>query len=148
MGVLATPLAARLINRSGPRLALIVGAVLLLAGSLLLLLFDAATPVPALLAVGAVLGVPNGFNNLGLQAALYETAPAQQMGAASGLFQTFRYTGAILSTALIGLVMGSSATSERLHTLAAAIAVVSALLVVTSILTRRSKHLSKSPGQQ
>jgi len=137
VGVLATPLAARLIDRSGPRLALIVGAVLLLAGSLLLLLFDAATPVPVLLAVGAVLGVPNGFNNLGLQAALYETAPAEQMGAASGLFQTFRYTGAILSTALIGLVMGTRATSGSLHTLAIVIAVVSALLVVTSILTRR-----------
>jgi MFS family permease len=98
VGVLATPLAARLIDRSGPRLALIVGAVLLLAGSLLLLLFDAATPVPALLAVGAVLGVPNGFNTLGLQAALYETAPATQMGAAGGLFQTFRYTGAMSDT--------------------------------------------------
>jgi MFS family permease len=138
VGVLATPLAARLIDRSGPRRALIVGAVLLLAGSLLLLLFDAATPVSALLAVGAVLGVPNGFNTLGLQAALYETAPATQMGAAGGLFQTFRYTGAILSTALIGLVLGPRATSGHLHSLALVSAVVSALLVATSIVTRRS----------
>jgi hypothetical protein len=103
----------------------------------LLLLFDAATPVPALLAVGAVLGVPNGFNTLGLQAVMYETAPAQQMGAAGGLFQTFRYTGAILSTALIGLVLGPRATSGHLHTLAI-VSVVSALLVVTNILTRWS----------
>jgi MFS family permease len=138
VGVLATPFAARLIDRSGPRLALIVGAVLLLAGSLLLLLVDAATPVPTLLAVGAVLGIPNGFNTLGLQAALYETAPATQMGAAGGLFQTFRYTGAILSTALIGLVLGPRATSGHLHTLALVSAVVSALLVATSIVTRRS----------
>ncbi len=137
VGVLATPLAARLIDHAGPQLSLIVGAVLLLAGSLLLLLFDAATPVWALLAVGAVLGVPNGFNNLGLQAALYEAAPAAQMGAAGGLFQTFRYTGAILSTALIGLVLGPRATSGSLHTLAIVSAAVSALLVVTSILPRR-----------
>jgi len=137
VGVLAMPLAARLIDRAGPRLALIAGAVLLLAGSLSLLLFDTATPVWALLAVGAVLGVPNGFNNLGLQAALYEAAPAAQMGAAGGLFQTFRYMGAILSTALLGLVMGAHATSGHLHTLAIVLAVVSALLVVTSILTRR-----------
>jgi predicted MFS family arabinose efflux permease len=145
VGVLATPLAARLIDRSGPRGALIVGAVLLLTGSLLLLLFDAATPVPALLAVGAVLGVPNGFNTLGLQTALYETAPARQMGAAGGLFQTFRYTGAILSTALIGLVLGPRATSGHLHTLAIVCAVVSTLLAVTSILTRRSSGGTSPP---
>lgn len=137
VGVLATPLAARLIDRAGARPALIVGSTLLLAGSLLLLLFDARTPVPALLAIGALLGVPNGFNNLGLQAALYEAAPARQMGAAGGLFQTFRYAGAILSTALIGLVLGSSATSGNLHVLAVVIGVASGLLVVASILTRR-----------
>ncbi len=105
----------------------------------MLLLFDAATPVWALLAVSAVLGVPNGFNNLGLQAALYEAAPAAQIGAAGGLFQTFRYMGAILSTALIGLVMGAHATSGHLHTLA------SALLVVTSILTRRPGRDNDAP---
>lgn len=133
VGVLATPLAARLIDRSGPRPALIVGSVLLLVGVLLLLLFDAATPLPVLLAVGAVLGVPNGFNNLGLQATLYEAAPAQQMGVAGGLFQACRYTGAILSMAIIGLVFGASATSGSLHTLAVILAAVSALLVIASI---------------
>lgn len=140
VGVLVTPLAARLIDRSGPRPSLILGSVLLLAGCLFLLVFDASTPVPVLLAVGAVLGVPNGFNNLGLQAALYERAPAGQIGAAGGLFQTFRYTGAILATAIIGLVFGASATSVGLHTLAVIIAVISALLVMTSIGIPRSLH--------
>jgi hypothetical protein len=67
----------------------------------LLLLFDAATPVPALLAVGAVRDVPAGFNNLGLHAVLEEAAPTRHSGAAGGFFQTFRSTGAILSTVLI-----------------------------------------------
>ncbi len=137
VGVLVTPLAARIINRSGPRVTLIAGAILLLVGSLLLFLFDNSTPVPVLLAVAAVLGIPNSFNNLGLQATLYDVAPAGQMGAVGGLFQTFRYIGAILSTALIGLVLGPSATSDSLHTLAVVIAAVSALLVVTSIALRR-----------
>jgi len=137
VGVLVTPLAARIINRSGPRVTLIAGAILLLVGSLLLFLFDNSTPVPVLLAVAAVLGIPNSFNNLGLQATLYDVAPAGQMGAVGGLFQTFRYIGAILSTALIGLVLGPSATSDSLHTLAVVIAAVSALLVVTSIVLRR-----------
>lgn len=136
IGVLSTPVSARLIARSGPRLSLIVGSFLLLLGCFLLLALNVTTPVPVLLVIGAVLGVPNGFNNLGLQAALYEAAPASQIGAAGGLLQTCRYIGAIFSTALIALILGTSATSEQLHTLALIIAVISALLVVASMLTR------------
>jgi len=137
VGVLVTPLAVRLIDRAGPKPCLILGSALLLAGSLALLLVDAVTPIQALLAVTLVLGIPNGFNNLGLQAALYETAPAASMGTAAGLFQTFRFTGAILSTAVIGIVLGQGASGGGLHTLAAVTAAVSAVLLVTSLLLRR-----------
>src|SRR3989442_8356573 len=115
VGVLATPIAARLISRSGPGPALITGACMLTVGSLLLLVCNATTPVLVLLAVGVVPGIPNGFNNLGLQAALYAHAPAHHMGAASGQFQTFRYLGAILSTSLLRLAFGTTVTSHRLH---------------------------------
>jgi len=137
VGVLVTPLATRLIERTGPKPCLILGSALLLAGALALLLVDAVTPVPALMAVALVLGVPNGLNNLGLQAALYEAAPAASMGTASGLFQTFRFTGAILSTAVIGIVLGRGASNGGLHALAAVIAAVSAALLVASLLIRR-----------
>jgi predicted MFS family arabinose efflux permease len=138
VGVLATPLAARMINRSGPRPALILGSVLLLVGSLLLLQFDSETTVLVLLLVGGVLGVPNGFNNLGLQAALYEAARPEQIGAAAGFLQTCRYVGAIVSTAIIGIVFGAEATSESLHVLAVIMAVVSAGLVLASLLEHRN----------
>ncbi|MDQ6637799.1 MAG: MFS transporter [Candidatus Dormibacteraeota bacterium] len=143
VGVLATPVAGRLIARSGPRPALIAGASLLLGGSLLLLFFGPSTPLAVLLLVGAVLGVPNGFNNLGLQAVLYRAAPAAQIGAAGGLFQTFRYLGATLSTVTIGLVFGSGASSEGLHTLALVIAAVSLLLVLTSVWARREPAVAQ-----
>src|SRR5262249_49768093 len=101
------------------------------------------------LAVALVLGVPNGLNNLGLQAALYEAAPAASMGTASGLFQTFRFTGAILSTAVIGIVLGQGASSGGLHALAAVIAAVSSALLVASLLMRRRPapelHLRRPP---
>lgn len=137
LGVLATPVAARLISRYGPRPSLIVGALALTVGSLLLLLFNGTTGVLVILAVSAVLGIPNGFNNLGLQAALYTAAPADRMGAASGLFQTCRYIGAVLSTSLLGIVFGEQASSGGLHTIAYVGAVISALLVATSITSRR-----------
>src|SRR5215510_6348349 len=105
-------------------------------GSLLLLVCTPTTPVSVLLAVGVVLGIPNGFNNLGLQAALYEHAPAQHMGAASGQFQTFRYVGAILSTSLLGLAFGTTVTSHGLHLLAYALAGIISLHLVAGITTR------------
>jgi hypothetical protein len=79
-----------------------------------------------------VLGVPNGFNNLGLQATLYEHAPADQIGAVGGQCQTLGYLGAIFSTALPGLVFGDGTTSAGLHTLAGLLVTISVLLVVAS----------------
>lgn len=141
VGVLATPIAARLISRSGPGPALIIGACLLTVGSLLLLLCNATTPVSVLLAVGGVLGLPNGFNNLGLQAALYAHAPAHHIGAASGQFQTCRYVGAILSTSLLGLAFGTTVTSTGLHRIAYVLAGISALLLVASITTCQRRRV-------
>jgi sugar phosphate permease len=123
-----------------PGPALITGAGMLTVGSLLLLVYNATTPVSVLVAVGVVLGIPNGFNNLGLQAALYEHAPAPHMGAASGQFQTFRYVGAILSTSLLGLAFGTTVTSNGLHIIAYVLAGISGLLLVASVTTRRLRR--------
>lgn len=138
IGVLATPVAARLISRSGSRPALIIGALLLVVGSLLLLILNATTPVIVILAVGGVLGIPNGFNNLGLQADLYEYASAQYMGAASGQFQTFRYVGAILATSLLGTTI----TNDRLHIIAVILVVISVLLLGASLPRRQVRKQS------
>jgi MFS family permease len=142
VGILATPVAVRLISRAGPGPALITGACLLTVGSLLLLVCNATTPVSVLLAVGVILGIPNGFNNLGLQAALYAYAPAPHMGAASGQFQTFRYVGAILSTSLLGLAFGRTVTSHGLHLIAYVLACISGLLLVASVTTRQRRRVS------
>ncbi|HEY8685704.1 MAG TPA: MFS transporter [Chloroflexota bacterium] len=137
MGVISTPIAAWLVRRHGARPALIIGSTTLLAGSLLLLLPNLQTPLVVIVFVGCVLGIPNGFNNLGLQAALYEITPPEIMGQTGGQFQTFRYIGAILSTALLGLIFGSTATSTELHTMALVLAIISALLLLASIGARR-----------
>ncbi len=133
LGVLVTPPAARLVSRFGARLPLAVGSVGLVAGSLLLLTLGERTPVEVLVAATAVLGLPNGLNNMGLQAALYTATPADQMGIAAGLFQTARYVGAILSTALLGLVLEPSMNAAGLHRIAVVMTVLAALLVVASL---------------
>lgn len=140
MGVISTPIAAWLVRRHGARPALIIGSFTLLAGSLLLLTPNLQTPLVVIVVIGCVLGIPNGFNNLGLQAALYEITPPETMGQTGGQFQTFRYIGAILSTALLGLVFGSTATSTELHTMALVLSGIGALLLITSIGARRRRE--------
>ena len=133
VGILASPVAARIVSRRGPSPAIIIGSVALLIGSIPLLVFGDSTPVAVILLVGAVLGLPTAFNNLGLQAALYEATPASLMGTASGQFQTFRYTGAIGASALIAIAYSGSTTSSGFDQLAVVFVVVSAVLVVASI---------------
>ena len=136
-GVIATPLAARLIDRRGTRLPLLIGSIGLTAGSVGLLLVTGTSPLWVIVLVSSALGIPNAFNNLGLQAALYERTPAEHTGAAGGLFQTFRYVGSILATALIGAFLGERATTAGLHQLALAMTVVAVGLVAVSAASRR-----------
>ena len=138
LGVITTPIAAALISRRGTRSSSVIGSVVLFAGSALLLTFGPGTPVLGLVAVGLVLGVPNGFNNMGLQAALYEAAPPARTSWAAGQFQTFRYVGAILSSTLLGAVFRQRATTEGLHSMALLLVVVAFALVISSLMTRRT----------
>jgi MFS family permease len=132
-GVLTTPLAARAIERRGVRTALLIGYGTLLLGSAALLTLGPDTHLLGLVAAGAVLGIPNGFNNLGLQAALYEAAPADRMGQAGGQLQTFRYVGAILSVSLLGFVFSRAVTTGGFHLVAAVLAAVSLTLVAVAL---------------
>lgn len=133
LGVVVTPLAARLIEARGPRPALVIGAAALTAGTLLLLFLGQTLPIVALLAIGAVLGIPSGFNNLGLQSALYAAAEPQRTGAAAGLFQTCRYIGSVFSTSLIGIVFAAGVTSGGMHTIAIALAAMSTAILLASL---------------
>jgi MFS family permease len=102
LAVVLTPVAARVIRRLGAPVSVLVGSLGLALGAALLFAIDDESGVVAILLVGSVIGLPVAFNNIGLQAGLYAATPVHQAGIAGGLFQTGRYTGAILATALLG----------------------------------------------
>jgi len=133
VAVVATPFAARLVARSGERPALVAGAAAMVAGTLLLLTFSDGTPLWAYLPVALVLGLPIGFNNLGLQSALYRVTEPARTGAAAGVFQTCRFVGAVLSTCLLGIVFADGVDDAGLHTMALLLAGVSALVLAGSL---------------
>jgi len=135
-GVVLTPLAARLIDRTGPKPGIVFAALCMLAGSILLFTVPARGGIPHLILALVVLGSAGGFNNLGLQTALYGFVPQEEVGSASGLFQTSRYLGTILSTSLLGVEFASGVDTPHLHTVALGMAAVAALALLLALLMR------------
>lgn len=133
VAIVATPLAARLIARRGERPALLLGAGGYVAGTLLLLTFSPSTPLWAIVPATIVLGIPIGFNNLGLQSALYGASDPERTGAAAGIFQTSRFVGAVLATSLLGVVLADGIDTAGLHELALILAGVSCVGLAASV---------------
>ncbi len=139
LGIASVPIAARMIRRSGSRAALIFGSAVLFAATLVIQALDDTSPVTVIILLTLALGVPSGFINLGLQTALMDAAPDGRTASAGGLFQTFRYLGAILATAMIGLTFERDLSSAGLHQLGWLMTGAAALLLLLSILLRRTR---------
>lgn len=133
VAIVGTPIAARIVARAGVRPALIAGACAMVAGTLLLLTLSSDAPAWTVIPAAVVLGIPIGFNNLGLQSALYAASDPARTGAAAGIFQTSRFIGAVLATSLLGVVFADGVDDAGLHTLALILAGVSALVLVASL---------------
>ncbi|MGY1841320.1 MULTISPECIES: MFS transporter [unclassified Modestobacter] len=131
MGAVSTALATRAGARLSSRALLVTGgAAFAVAGALLATVMTADTPVWAMVGIGALLGVPNGFNNIGNQAMLQATAPADAIGVASGLYRTSQYIGAALSAAVVTLLVVEGAPRGGIAALGAVIGTIGAVLVL------------------
>jgi MFS family permease len=138
-GVIVSPIAGRWIDRKGSKPALFAGASTIIAGSLLLMTIQGNSPVLWIFFSLSVLGLSNGFNNLGLQTALYSFVPPAETGAASGLFMTSRYIGTIFSSSLLGILFGHQVTTAHLHTMGL-ISVIIGVLVLFLTIRMPNKH--------
>lgn len=133
VAILGTPVAVRIVGRAGVRPALIAGACAMVAGTLLLLTLSSDAPLWAIVPVAVVLGIPIGFNNLGLQSALYAVSDPARTGAAAGIFQTSRFIGAVLATSLLGIVFADGVDDAGLHQIALILAGVSVIVLLASL---------------
>ncbi|AHV97411.1 MFS transporter [Paenibacillus sabinae] len=131
-GIVATQVAVPIISRYTYRRSIVIGYMFLVLGTALLLLVKSDTTLTWLLAVLAILGIPNGLANVGWQTALFTLAKPGETGAASGLFLTFRSLGSILATSLIGAVFSGKATTGSLNEVAAVIFAASLIMAATS----------------
>jgi MFS family permease len=108
--ILVTPFAARGIERRGVRRILLVGGATMVSGAALLAVLGATTAPVVVLLIAAAMGVPYCVVSIAMNQALYSSARPQDAGVAAGMFQTSRYIGAILATALIGIAFAGGTT--------------------------------------
>ncbi|MFC5471218.1 MFS transporter [Cohnella suwonensis] len=142
--LIVSPIAGRWIDKSGPRPALLVSAILMTFGSVWIVTLNQNSPVISVCLALAAFGISNGLNNVGLQAALFNNSPKEIIGVASGIFNTSRYLGTILSSLLIGIVMGDQFSAGGLRALGIILTVISLFLVFLS--RRRREPNPNSPS--
>lgn len=140
--LVASPIAGRWIEKSGPRPALLLSAILMTLGSAWIVTLNQSSPVISVCLALAAFGISNGLNNVSMQAALFASSPKEIIGVASGLFNTSRYIGTILSSLLIGIVMGGEFSFGGFQMLGIILTVLSLSLVFMSRRRRESGQLS------
>ncbi|MET8982618.1 MFS transporter [Streptomyces sp. NPDC004539] len=136
-----TPFSARIAERTGPRVPVIAGLLLIAAGSIALAAVPASVPVW----VTALLLIPIGLSGPLVMppttALLLEHVSADQTGTASGVFNTSRQIGGALAVAVFGALLSASAGFEhglRISLLlAAAVALAAALAAPRMSAARR-----------
>ncbi|MFI5880495.1 MFS transporter [Streptomyces sp. NPDC051554] len=129
-------------RREAIRAKLLVGSAIQIVGCAGLFLIDSDSPVWALLAVGAVLGIPQGLLGLAGQNALYRQAEPARIASAAGLLRTFMYLGALAASAATAAFFPHRADTPGLHDLALFMAIGSALLLAITLPDRSLRTLT------
>ncbi|MET8950893.1 MFS transporter [Streptomyces sp. NPDC004533] len=123
-------------RREAVRAKLLVGGAVQILACAGLLLLHSGSPVWLLLAVGAVMGVPQGLIGLANQNALYRQAAPERIASAAGLLRTFMYLGALGASAANAAFFAHGADTAGLHELALFMAAGSVLLLLAGLLDR------------
>ncbi|MGD2435707.1 MFS transporter [Bacillus velezensis] len=127
MSILVSPLTGKWIDKKGLLQPIVAGTCLTAIGAVLLTFFFLQASMIGKGLILSVLGVGYGFGNVTFQAAMLKTSPADMVGTTSGLFQTCRYLGSILSSVILGILFGKEITAGHFHMLGTILIVVGAV---------------------
>jgi MFS family permease len=130
VGMVSTIAGSRTYRRFGARRTLVVGTGALLIGGLLLASVERSTaPLVVLLLVSAVLGIPNGFNNIGNQNLINAATTAAEVGTAIGIYRTVQFMGANLAVVVLQVTAGPVIDDDGLHRTGGFIAATAVVLL-------------------
>ncbi|MEU6848127.1 MFS transporter [Streptomyces sp. NPDC046716] len=130
-----TPFSARIAERTGPKVPIIAGLVLMAAGSLALALVPSSAPVWATALLLIPIGMAGPLVMPPTTALLLEHVPAEQTGTASGVFNTSRQIGGALAVAVFGALISGTAGFQ--HGLVVSLALVAAIALAAALATIR-----------
>jgi predicted MFS family arabinose efflux permease len=108
IGVSITLLLSRFVYGGHGQRVLVGMACVSLGGAVALSFLTPATPLLAAALFAVAAASPNNLTTLTLQSSLYQRVDSAATGAATGLFQTFRYVGATLASTVVGLNLNST----------------------------------------
>jgi DHA2 family methylenomycin A resistance protein-like MFS transporter len=123
--------AARMVTRIGPRVAMAVGLAGTAAAMLVLLAVRPDLPLPVLTALMLPIAFAGSFAVPALTIMLMGSVPAERAGTAAGINNTARQVGGALAVAVIGALVGRpSGFAAGLH---AGLVGIAAVLLVTTV---------------
>ncbi|MEV8455674.1 MFS transporter [Streptomyces sp. NPDC052095] len=134
MGAVSALLSRPLARRNLVRGPVIASALSMLIGSVGIMLLDSDSPAVALVLVSLVFGVTTATTTVGNQTALYQAAPADRIGTASGLFRTFGYLGTVTSSVVGGIVFRDGVGDHGLHVLGLVLVVAGVATLLLTVL--------------
>jgi MFS transporter, DHA2 family, methylenomycin A resistance protein len=105
VGLVVTPLSARIGEAIGVRRLVVTGLVVMTVGLIALAVLSASTPVPVLAVVMTLVGLGGPLVMPPITAVLLDSVPAHLAGTASGVFNTSRQVGGALAIAIFGALL-------------------------------------------
>ncbi|MDM5299702.1 MFS transporter [Bacillus pumilus] len=131
--IVVSPLTGKWVDRGDERQPMLASTVLMLAGASALSFFFIPSPFLGKGVILSLLGVSYGVGNVALQAAMLKASPQQMIGTTSGLFQTCRYLGSILSSAVLGMLFGDEIAGSHFERLGWTLMIISLIGIGVSL---------------
>lgn len=103
-------------------------------GAILLTAFFINASLMTIGIVLSIVGISFGIMNVALQAAVLKLSPSSMIGVSSGLFQTSRYFGSILSSVVLGLIFGNEISADSLQQLGYVLIGISIIVSIISFI--------------
>lgn len=123
--MITSPISGKMVDCIGIRKPLMLGTALMIIPSLLLTILAVDTSLYMLGIVLIMIGISYGLSNVVLQAAMLEKTSPEIVGISSGLFQTSRYVGSMLSSVVLSFLFGDSISALHLQELGEILIVIS-----------------------